>query len=148
MTGAPVYATGLFFDDIRFEVGNKLSLMGMYQGELQRYSPDMIIDRIGVIVLAKWSYEDPPTHCRIVCEVPRTTIPPLDLPLLDAPNVPPQETRSPFAGIVLTVPFNIRLPNLVGGEAVAVWMEVNDERVPLGRLVVKDVFAAAPTTAD
>jgi hypothetical protein len=148
MTGVPIYLTALFFDDIRFEVGNKLSLMGMYQGELQRYSPDTMIDRIGVLVLAKWSYEDPPTSCRIVCEVPRATIPPLDLPMLDSPDVPPQDSRSPFASIALTVPFNLRLPNLVGEEAVGVWMEVNGHRLPLGRLVVKDVFANASSAED
>jgi hypothetical protein len=58
---APQFSHCLFCDDIRFEIGNKLSLMGVYNADL--IIPDKfpaLLPKLGIVVYLMSDIDDPP----------------------------------------------------------------------------------------
>lgn len=55
-----VLATALFFDDCREEVGNKLSFMGQYTGDVFLPDEEVRVDKLCVLVVCQWrKYKEP-----------------------------------------------------------------------------------------
>lgn len=141
MKHAPTSAVALFFDEIRNEATNKTSWMGNYAAGLNLLDSDIVpVDRIAVVVVLHWRFGTEPRSIRIVVETPfgpieqRIRVP-------DPANKRPAEL-SPFAGLRLTLPMNLRLQPLAAGMVIDAWLVEDaegddpEERYPLGRLIV------------
>jgi len=132
-----VQAVALFFDELRFEVHNKFSLMGQYVGAMYLLDPMRApVDRLGIIVYAKWPLELRPHTLCLRIELPRQE--PLDFDLTAQQQFPESsEPPSPFRSRLFQTGMNLRFPPLQVGDALDVWLTVNDQVIPAGRLSIR-----------
>ena len=153
MAGHPFVGIALFFDDVRFEAGNKASFMGQYLGAMF-VSDDMPpVDRLGILIQVRW-----PKNVRMERFEFR-----IDLPggpsegysEIPVPSEPAFGDRpeSPFSSAFLQFIAQVRTRPLQPGETVDVWIRANGNEIPAGRLYIEHVQGmplppalAAPTS--
>lgn len=137
----PVTAVALFFDDIRIEQSGKSILIGQYSGDLLISPMLPPVDRLYVLLIAKWSRNYFPKHIAIRIDVPGVPssvqqIPqPSTLGAIDKPS-------SPFSACTMQISVQLRFPPLRVGDLIDVWLQVDGQDFPAGRLRV----AEAPPT--
>jgi hypothetical protein len=131
----PKTATALFFDEIRSEADNKQSFMGYYGGHLHLIDPArMPVDRLAVFVTAKWDFDAVPDSAIVEVAVSGQERMEVLLSLSESPPI--QGILSPFAGMLASLPLNLRIAPLQPDDTIEVWIVVGDERMPVGRLTV------------
>jgi hypothetical protein len=129
----PVRALALFFDDIRLEIGGKLTLIGQYAGDLWLNPASQPTDRLAVLLHLTWPREYEPRNCAFRIEV--TGQPPIaqDFPTPRKPDFS-NKPLSPFSGILVQLAVHLRFPPLRTGDIIDVWCKVDDHELPAGRL--------------
>ena len=130
-------ATCLFCDDIRQEVGNKISLMGVYGGDLILALPaqPVLIPRLGAFVSLITDLDDAPERVTMTVYVPpgRTEIVKIELPALPPP-------ASQFDGATKShYRFMIQFPPVTVSEEgfIEIILETEREVIRAGRLNVR-----------
>jgi hypothetical protein len=130
-----VIATAQFFDDARYEVGSKTTLVGHYSGDM--FLPPMIppVDRLSLWLTIKYPREYKAKECSVRIEIPGQ--PPLmqALPLPvdpDFTNKPP----SPFSGVSLNMVVQMRFLPLRVGDVIDAWVIMDGREIPAGRLYI------------
>ncbi len=133
--------SALFFDDIRLEIGNKLSLMGQYINEMYVAHPSVPIDRISILLHARWPKEYNVESCFARIDIPgQPKAEYQDLPLQFDSD--PKSDDSVFSIRVLQAVLNLRFPPLRNGDVIDVWFMANDHEYAAGRLRIKNVETA------
>jgi hypothetical protein len=65
----PITGVALFFDDIRIEIGAKLTLIGQYIGTLFHNESAIPIERLAVLLYLRWPRDYIPENCSIRVEI-------------------------------------------------------------------------------
>lgn len=140
MTGG-IEVQALFCDEVRVETGGKVSAMGLYTGALLLPDPaDNPVDRLGIVVSAIWPREFRPDKIGIRFQLPRQELLQGDLPEALAGRLQEGALAGSEAFRLLSS-FNIRTVPLRPGDVIEVWLIVNEQALPAGRLHVQ----GAPT---
>ena len=74
---SPRVATCIFCDDVRYELGNKVSLMGIYNGEIiYPVNPPIMVPRLGLVLWLITDVDDIPENIswRVLAPPDRTEI--------------------------------------------------------------------------
>lgn len=143
VTELPSLVFALFYDDVRYEIGNKLSFIGQYLGEIRVGNSVWPPDRLVVAVNFKFPLEANPESLTIHIDLPKGEPTRISYPL-NLLGVHP-DPSSPFAGRFVQVAIPLRFPPLEGGEIIDVWAEVADQRFPAGRLHVVEMDSSPDT---
>lgn len=135
---SPIIATALFFDDIRLEVGNKLSMLGNYAGVLSiptAPSAGISVDRLAIFLYVRW---DPDYHhpTNIAARILVPGQPPIQQ-TFPSPGVNPDPQTTPFKATIMQAVISLRFPPLRVGDAIEVWAEIDGVDYPAGRLRVE-----------
>jgi hypothetical protein len=138
---APRVAHAIFCDDIRPEMGNKFSLMGVYGPELQIEAPfPVIIHRFGVRVGLITDMDDIPEFMKISITLPNNT----ELLQTEVPihQTPPQAALDEVVTkyhLAINLPFS-PLPLFCAG-FLEVWVETELGKIRAGKLKVSSTAA-------
>lgn len=135
-----ITATALFFDDIRVEVTGKMILIGQYVGDMILGGGAPPVDRLAVLLNARWPRDYVPASLRVRIEIPGSPNIEYPLPLpapMDFSNIP----VSPFSGVVTGFAIFLRFAPLRVGDMIDVWILADGTEFPAGRLRV----SAQPT---
>ena len=143
---AKIEAFALFFEDLREEVGNKISLMGQYTGALVANASDSRpVDRLVIIVIARWKFGASPKDPSILLEMgdqkPQRFAVPDDLLRRHSTTPPKGEKSVIIEQTNLQLQMVLRNPSLRIGDTVAVWFEADGKRYAAGTL---DIQSAVP----
>jgi uncharacterized protein DUF6941 len=144
-------ANCIFCDDVRLEVGNKLSLMGVYSNDiLFPAAPPSMLQKLCVVVWLISDLDDSPGKLafRILSppdkkELARIEVNGQELVGMPGYYAPDEFSRNSFIRLVLPM-INIRLES---EGAIEVWIDVADEEsFRAGRLIAKfnQAFLAQP----
>lgn len=135
---APIVVTAMFLDDIRMEVGSKLSLMGMYTSTMA-LPEGALVDRISIFLYLRWHPDHiTPKHCVVRIQVTGQPETRQEFPIVEM-ELPPG--RTPFTAQFLNTAVQMRFPPLRVGDSVDVWADIDGDEYPAGRL---RIVAAAP----
>lgn len=142
----PVFAAALFFDDIRIEVGGKLSLIGQYVGSMILPEGASPVDRLSLLFYVRFSRGFMPQSLQLKVLVPGQEAIKQDVSVGPGPDRS-QMPDSPFsAGIVESV-IQMRFSPLRVGDNIDAWVIVDGHELPAGRLhVASHASAEAQTT--
>ncbi len=139
----PVFAAALFFDDIRIELGGKLSLIGQYVGSMILPEGAPPVDRLSLLFYLRFARDFMPQTLQLKILVPGQEAIKQDVSLGSGPDRS-QMPDSPFsAGIVESV-IQMRFSPLRVGDNIDAWVIVDGRELPAGRL---HVVSHAPTEA-
>ncbi len=151
MKHKPSTATALFFDELRPEANQKMSCMGLYSDTLYLLNPDATpVDRLAILAIAHWDFDTAPLKFLFEIILPSETRAfPIELP---EPAPPRPTSPSPFAGLSVKLPLNLRIAPLVDGDVVEVWLAIQgtadeQERYPMARLNVKSTTQQVAASA-
>jgi hypothetical protein len=130
-------AVALFFDEVRSETQNKFSLMGQYVGELILVDPIATpVDRLGVVVHARWPPELRPQILSLQIVLPRQE--PLELDLaVSLSHSERSGPASPFSRRIFQTSMNLRFAPLQPGDVIDVWLTIDGDKIPAGRLAIR-----------
>lgn len=134
MKPPPVQAIALFFDDIRSETGNKLSLMGQLLGTalLARTDPPQPLDRLAILIHARWPLSFRPKDIMLRVAICDRVV------LEQAADVPAATekpaTRTEFSGLIMQAAIQLRGQPIAPGDDIKVWFRVDGIDIPAGRL--------------
>ena len=144
MSLLPTTAMALFFDEIRLEANNKQSFMGHYGGHLYLLDPQQQpLDRLAVFITAKWDLDAVPETATVVMTISDQESMEFQVSIGSKPTH--MTPRSPFAGMIIRLPLNMRLVPLKPDDKIEVWIVVGEERMPAGRLLVHAQQSPAST---
>ena len=132
----PVTAIALFFDDIRKEVGNKLTCVGQYVVDLG-LPAGIAVDRLAILLHLRWPLDYKPESLSVRVDLPTQGDGPYQPLPIDLALPVVEDPHSPFSQTVLQGVLLLRLPPLRGGDAIAVWVRVDKHDFPAGRLFVR-----------
>lgn len=133
----PVCVVALFFDDIRIEAGGKAIFIGQYIGAMGLPDGFLFADRISVLVHAKWPSNFQPTDMRLRVDIPGQ--PSQTQPIDISRNLQESVGSSVQSNHIVQAIINMRFPPLRIGDAIDVWLVVDDHVLPAGRLnIIKD----------
>lgn len=80
---APRVSTCIFCDDVRYEMGNKISLIGVYNSDIIfPANPPLIVPKLGIVVWIVTDIDDIPTALSL-----RITVPPNETEIFKAQQV-------------------------------------------------------------
>lgn len=137
-----VRALAQFFDDIRLESTGKLILIGQYFTDLVLAPGVLPTDRLAILITVRWPKDFVPNSFAIRIEV--TGQAPI---VQEMPPPPPMAQTdaapSPFAGVTAQTVIHCRFIPLRVGDCIDVWVQVDGENIPAGRLSVTGVPPAA-----
>lgn len=142
---ASLRVLALFFDDVRFEIGAKFTLVGQYQADLYIPPNAPPFDRLAVLLIARWPLDWFPTSIAARLVLPRQ-----DPVVEQFPVGSPTETSeplTPFAGHYFQAVLHMRFAPLRVGDAIEVWMTLDGHDLPAGRLRIIDAPGALPSNA-
>ena len=125
--------TAIFCDDIRQEVGGKLSLMGVYHGEMIIGAPaPLALPKLGVAICIISDVDDPIKRARV------SLVSPADAEIF-AIDVPIENIRKYEGATQSTFHAYIPMSNVLleRDGFVAVWVETEREKISCGRMQVK-----------
>jgi hypothetical protein len=129
----PRVAHCIFCDDIRYEMGNKMSLMGMYSGDILLPSPPpAILPKLAFAVWVISDIDDPPAHIAISVLMPdKTEIFKMES---DAPSLRyPEGARKANLQFI----FGLSPVPLSQDGYIEVYADTGREKLRAGRLMVK-----------
>lgn len=143
---SPRVAHCVFCDDIRFEMGNKISLMGIYTGVLNvDQSFPLALPKFGVVVWVISDFDDFPANMITTIVLPGGhELVRLESPTSMAPVPPELQEGAQKAILSQAIPLS-PLPLLQEG-MMEVWVETEKEKLRAGRLWLRS--SAAATTRD
>lgn len=123
-----VSGTALFFDDVRQEVGDKLSLMGWYSGEMLVPGGQPVVLRgLGVVGLVSWPLARPPQSLQLEVTLPDGKR--QDLAIQPAALVVPDHLRLPDARVArVNAIMMIHTLLVAPGQRITVALRVNGSR--------------------
>ncbi len=136
MESNQVTALAFFFDDIRLEIGNKLSLIGQYTLEMSFAEIALPVDRISVLLHVRWPRSHDIGKCLARVDIPGQ-------PKADYQELPFQAAfdldsdKSAFSVNIMQAILNLRFPPLRSGDAIDVWFMADDREYAAGRLRIK-----------
>ena len=119
-----------FADEVRLEVGNKFSFMGMHSNDIALLEPSAPFDRIAILLHMRWPPGFEVSSFRFRIEIPRQE------PISHQIEPTPIESDRP-AATQLNAILNLRFPPLQPGDDVNVWAIVDGQEVPAGRLLIR-----------
>ncbi len=130
----------VFCDDVRPEVGNKLSLMGLYSGDMIAPGPaPAILSKLCIVLWIIADIDDPPQRVGV-----RVLMPPdesermkLDLPPLGVLVHPEGATRLHAQAVIPMTPFRLEHEGFI-----QVMVDTERETLRAGRLMVRFVDPA------
>jgi hypothetical protein len=129
----PRVAMCLFCDDIRAEVGNKISLMGIYGGDLiiNTAPQPTLITHFGVVIYVISDVSDVPRKISVTVHVPpdRVEIAKLDMGDMPALQNPDGAIKAQFRSFLSLPPFTVATEGFV--EVIA---DVDGKPIRAGRL--------------
>ena len=131
-----VFALAQFFDDARLEITGKTILIGQYIGSMVIPPGAPTVDRLVIVMSARWNRDFQPKAVGIVVAIPGQ--PMLIQPFPFEENPPATIPASEFSSVLLQGLLQIRLSPLRVGDTIDVWLDVDGEKVPAGRLRVVD----------
>ena len=143
-----VVAFAQFFDDIRHEVGGKMSFMGQYTGQLIIPDPGFPIDRLSIVFHAHWPRGYWPAKTQISVELSGENIIDHEMALPPPPEdqvrPDPPFDRHNFQAVVF-----FRGRPCVPGDTIHAWLIVDGRRIPAGRLAISaaPILVANPSIA-
>jgi hypothetical protein len=134
---SPVTAWAQFFDDIRMEASGKPILIGQYVTDMVIPLGSMPVDRLAVLIAAKWPREYWPTTLMVRINMPGQ--PPIEaaLPVPEKIDVS-DKPLSPFSGYITQVAIQLRFAPLRAGDILDVWLRADEHDIPAGRLRITD----------
>ncbi len=133
----PIMALAQFFDDIRVEMTGKTILIGQYVGDMILASEAPPVDRLAVLLSAKWPRDYVPQTVGVKIDV--TAQPSLIQPFaVPEPSDLSDKPPTPFAGITMQAMIQLRFPPVRAGDIVDVWLQVDGQDIPAGRLKIVD----------
>jgi hypothetical protein len=137
----PVVAYAQFFDDIRVEITGKPILIGQYVGTLISMPGAPSVDRLAILLAARWPRDYMPSKIGVKVDVPGQ---PTITQAMAPPPAPDFSSKpiSPFSGITTQAIIQLRFPPLRAGDIIDVWFEADDHPFPAGRLYVTDQLGA------
>jgi len=135
-----ISTTSLFFDDIRSELGGKLTMVGHYLQDCL-LTPTSVLDRLAIYTHAWW----------LANYRPKTVFVRLDLPgkqpLLYPVSVTQQDTPGGPSLLVCQSVIHMRFDPLRPDDVIRTWLRVDDVDYESGRLNIRQcVVAAEPST--
>jgi hypothetical protein len=140
---SPITAWAQFFDDVRAETTGKLILIGQYPIDMMILPNSLPVDRLAVLLTARWPREYEPKTLDVRIEIPGQPpiIQPLPLPMKpDFAGVP----LSPFSGMIAQAVLQLRFAPLRIGDVIDVWLLTGENELPAGRLRI--VEGSQPTS--
>jgi uncharacterized protein DUF6941 len=130
-------ATSVFCDDIRMEVGNKFSIMGIYSGDIIINHPQQptLLPKLGAVVFLITDLNDIPEHISISVYLPpnRTELLKMEM---DVPKLEHQEdaVKAQFRSIVVFPPVTLTEEGFI-----EITINTGREELRAGRLFVRFV---------
>jgi hypothetical protein len=130
-------ALAQFFDDIRVEITGKTILIGQYVGDMILASGALPVDRLAVLLSAKWPRDYLPQTIGVKIDVTAqaSIIQSFAVP---EPSGLSDKPPTPFAGVTMQAMFQLRFPPVRVGDFVDVWLQVDGRDIPAGRLKIVD----------
>ncbi len=143
---SPITALAFFFDDIRLEMGNKISLMGQYINDLVLADTPLPTDRLSVLLHARWpaSYNISKCFAKIIVPgQPKSEY--QELPMESQQYTGDDDTTSSTK--ILQAVLNLRFTPLRAGDIIEVWFRADDQEFAAGRLRIRAASFVMPLTA-
>ncbi len=128
----PVTALAFFFDDIRTEVGNKLTLIGQYGPQMFITDPNFPVDRLAVLLHIRWPSGHHLSNAAVRMDLPGQPSQQYQNVPMEIPKSEP--SASPFSCNIMQVVVQIRFPGLRVGDNIDVWLRIDGHEFPAGRL--------------
>jgi hypothetical protein len=132
----PRIAMCLFCDDIRAEVGNKISLMGIYGGDLiiNTAPQPTLITHFGTVIYVITDVNDVPKKISVTVHIPpdRMEIANLDMGEMPKLQNPDEALKAQFRAFLPLPPFTIATEGFV--EVIA---DIDGKAIRAGRLRVR-----------
>lgn len=130
-----VEAFAVFFDDVRMEIGNKLSLMGLH-GPIVQLNPasGAIIDRMAVFLTVRWPIMHQPKTIAFKLNVPGQITEYADLPA-EAMQAAANVQEHSVATTIYTA-FQLRFPPLRVGDSLTALLKVDGSEMKIGSLEI------------
>lgn len=135
------YAYCHFCDDIRHEVGNKMSLMGIYNGELHVPILPISLPKLSIAVFCSTNSDFPFQSLIVKIEadglLQETIIPKDDLDKIQAGIIENSTAQDPIQTITIGAPFHITPLHIEKESVVSVTFMADGEEILAGKLRIK-----------
>lgn len=136
------YVYSIFCDDIRQEIGNKMSLMGIYNGELHVATLPAVLSKLCVAIFCATSIENPFQSLSIKVTSDNVVLQEITVSATDLSQRQQEiSSRSPVEDPISTIYLGVNVslsPFVIEKEkSVIATVTADEQEIPAGRLRIK-----------